>query len=526
MNCVVLTRESALSQMRNRFVLRCLLAVLLFDPVVAASFDEYVAALRREMRLSTPEGNHTALPSGLVRASGPEGIQARSLLFAIAPRYVLTVQEALGSMKYINDCALKLPKTLPRHFVLAAWVLKERYLGHPDSLWRLWLETLPPLEPATLWGSDELKALEDGRVLKATAVLREQHQHEFDSMVRVVLEDCGLGDDLPDMETIGLSDYIWALAVVHRHAWYFAPDFPVLVPVSLRFHINGNSDIAEWGDEQNPGAALYVGDIKRVNGGDELTGWMEAADNQWLLLHAGYVHTDISAARMHLQLSAGGTSASHRHTSRLRDAELKRERLLRGANYSREMNFEVMANTWSTEGASSSSVDLNVDLMTWLRLVLASPEEVMQASSHKHFSKGRSVSLETARKVHSALLAAINRELGRFDHALEEDDALLEAASRTTKSDSAANAPLSRRAILAIEHRRLAKLVLLQTQRASERLLAAWSPGTTSAPSSSSVLTAVDAWGGVQKHPSPAKRTGRSNKKKTHARKGHTAGAA
>ena len=181
-----------------------------------------------------------------------------------------------------------------------------------------------------------------------------------------------------------------------------------------------------------------------------------------------------------------------------------------------------MANTWSAEVASSSSVVLNVEMMTWLRLVLASPEEVMQASSHKHFSKGRSVSLETAQKVHSALLAAINRELGRFDHALEEDDALLEAASRTTKSESATKSPLSRRVILAIEHRRLAKLVLLQTQRASERLLAAWSPGTTSAPSSSSVLTAVDAWGEVQKHSSPAKRTGRSRKKKTHRRaKGH-----
>ena len=91
----------------------------------AAPLDKYVAALRKELHISLPNANHTALERGLLRAAGSIPSNPRSLLLVVPPKYVLTVQKALGSVTYINKCALQLPKTLPRHFVLAAWVLQD-----------------------------------------------------------------------------------------------------------------------------------------------------------------------------------------------------------------------------------------------------------------------------------------------------------------------------------------------------------------------------------------------------------------
>ena len=478
-----------------RFLWRLLFAassVRAAGAATTAAADRYLAALRRELGISRAGGNLSASEMGLLRATGADAAGPRQLLFVVPPKYVLTVQEALGAVGYINRCAHQLPKTLPRHFVLAAWVLHERFLGRRDSLWRLWLETLPALEPTTLWEADELALLEDERAVQRTAALRRQHMAEYDSMVRVLLDECGLEDDLPPgARRPGLAEYIWALAVVHRHAWHFASDFPVLVPLSLRFSVGGSCDVLEWGDEKDPGAALYVGaETGPLVAGDEVSGWAEDADNLELLLRAGYVWDSLEAARPQLQLSASGASGASGGRQQQQqqqqqqqppiDAEARRDALLHAANLSREMTFELRAGGKSSEG-------LNAELMTWLRLVMASPEELQRSPSPAPFRDAAAVSLETERRAHAALRGALERELAKFDHALEEDDALLDAAARGS---------LSPRAVMAVTHRRQLKRVLLHTQRLSDKLLAEWRPPPkTSKRSAAASTVQVDARG-------------------------------
>ena len=58
----------------------------------------------------------------------------RSLLFTLQPRYVYTVSDALGQVTHINKCSKHLPKTLPRHFVLSAFLLHQRYVAQENNI--------------------------------------------------------------------------------------------------------------------------------------------------------------------------------------------------------------------------------------------------------------------------------------------------------------------------------------------------------------------------------------------------------
>ena len=126
----------------------------------------YRRALLRE--LGIPGLNLTHGEGNLLHAAEP--FDPGALLLVIPPKYVLTVQEALGSGagSLINKNARKLRRTLPRHFVLAMWVLYTKHVSkRRDDLWYLWLASLPRFDTCPVfWGEDELRMLEEERALK------------------------------------------------------------------------------------------------------------------------------------------------------------------------------------------------------------------------------------------------------------------------------------------------------------------------------------------------------------------------
>lgn len=412
--------------------------------------------MRKKLGISLPRHNFS------VASGTPTVLHAmlpNQLVLVLPPSHVVTVQKALGSGggAWINKCALKLPRTLPRRFVLAMYVLHERYLGPSRGLMRLWLESLPPLENATVfWTDAELEALEEERAIKRSRSRREELHSEYDSMVRILLDD-GCSSMAEDLEDIGVQlerhDYVWATTVVSRHAWHLAPDFPVLVPLSIRFHLRAAADVAEWGSETEPGASLYVGSEAALRPGDELTAFSETSDNLELLLDAGYLWHELGSSRVQLRLSATAAGASlgvvavgaGAHEGA---AEAKRRAWLAGANWTDRMDFEL-----------SGDGHLNLEMMAWLRLVLATSAEVASARSLDDFRAP--LSAATDDRAYNALLVTLESTLGRYDFSVEEDEALLRAIA---KEGVAARGGAAARHALAVSYRLLCKRVLLRTQ--------------------------------------------------------------
>lgn len=420
---------------------------LLIGVAVAAKspFASYVEALRRDIGLSQLNANHSATREpGTMTAM--TRMEPHSLLLVVPPKYVITTQEALASVRYINTCTKKLPRTLPRHFVLAAWVLQELTMGRLNGVWRSWFESLlPMLDPTSLWSDSELDALQDERVIRRARALRNQRQLEYDSLVRVLLEECGMGDDLPSARMLNSTDYFLAAAVVTRYAWHFSADFPVLVPLSIRTHPEGSVDTTEWGTENDPGAAVYVGE-RALLAGEEITAWSEDADNTDFLLHAGHVWDDLYASRRHLLLSAGAMRRGRDSTASIADSQ--RDAWLQQNNWTRSMEFELDAR------------ELNPEMLAWLRLVFASPEELQRATSPNSFQTGDIISLRTEEAAFHALNQSLDRELGLFETTAEEDDELLEHARLTRKERGRAR--LSPRIVAAVTYRRLVKRILIR----------------------------------------------------------------
>ena len=151
----------------------------------------------------------TLQASGLYAA---QKLKPSEIVLVLPPKYVLTVQEALGSGagRYINKHARKLPRTLPNHFVLAMWVLYHKYMvrapetkpspalssiprrvqvsSHKRGLWSLWLDALPPLDAAPVfWDDDQLHMLEEERAITRSRARRVKLEAEFESMVQATM---------------------------------------------------------------------------------------------------------------------------------------------------------------------------------------------------------------------------------------------------------------------------------------------------------------------------------------------------
>lgn len=102
------------------------------SPADSNAFARYLQLLRQELHLSLPAANISVDREGVYAR---DEMQARALVMSLPAKYVMTVQKALGSGvgSYINKRSRHLPRTIPRHFVLAMWVLYEK---HAVSTWQ------------------------------------------------------------------------------------------------------------------------------------------------------------------------------------------------------------------------------------------------------------------------------------------------------------------------------------------------------------------------------------------------------
>ena len=426
--------------------MRLVLAALAFSSV-GASYTAYRKALLRE--LGVPGVNLTHGDDGLLRAT--TRFEPGALAFVVPPKYVLTVQEALGSGagSMINKHARSLRKTLPRHFVLAMWVLYTKHVQkRRNDLWGLWLASLPSFDTTPLfWDEAELPMLEEERVLKRSRSRREMLEDEYEGMVRVLLEEAGLEDDAGE-GVISLREYMWAVTAVTACSLHFAEDFPVLVPMRVRFHPYGAAEVYEWGDEQDPGAALYVGEDGLAEG-RELTVYTDQFNDE-LMLHGGHAWDEPRATSPLLRLSAGelGRRAAGSYDEAV---EARRTELMAMQNWSSVMDFALAVD------------ELPPELLSWMRLALATPEQVEAAESPQHFDAPLSAPSE--RQAIDTLLLTVERSLGAYEFSIEEDEQLLQAARRGAVDKSA-------RELAAVGYRLGCKRVLHATRRLAAAHLA------------------------------------------------------
>mmetsp|Transcript_44746 Transcript_44746/g.93316 ORF Transcript_44746/g.93316 Transcript_44746/m.93316 type:complete len:468 (+) Transcript_44746:62-1465(+) len=398
-------------------------------------FLDYRNALRDELHLTLPGANLTLTEVGW---HATKRLPAHSLAFVVPPKYVLTVSEALGSGAghYINANARSLPRTLPRHFVLAMWILQQKHVASVRSLWTRWIAALPPLDRSTLfWSEEELALLDEPRLIASTSARRKALALEYESMVKVLLHEGGMEEDAGD-GAITLDEYMWAVCAVTATALHFADDFPVLTPLTLRFKPSAAVETYEYGDESDPGAALYVS-ASALGRGAELTVGA-AMWNDQLMLHAGYLWDDLRVAHTWLRLSGGERSASGA-------AEAARVALRAEANWTSPQDFALTA------------TEMPSQMLPWLRLALMPASEVAHLQLNDLF-EARNISLE--REVVRTLVTALDRALGKFEHSIEEDELILDSI-KMRKS-------LPVRTQLAVTYRKLCKQVLLQTRELAE----------------------------------------------------------
>ena len=103
--------------------------------------------------------------------------------------------------------------------------------------------------------------------------------------------------------------------------------------------------------------------------------YSESDFNAELLLHGGYVWEEARATSVTLRLSAGDL-ASRRESRDGYDAEVeaRRTELLGAKNWSAVMDFALAAD------------ELPPELLAWLRLALATPEQLAAAASVDDFA--------------------------------------------------------------------------------------------------------------------------------------------
>ena len=173
----------------------------------------------------------------------------------------------------------------------------------------------------------------------------------------------------------------------------------------------------------NAGPALRVGE-ELVLGGQR---W-----NGELLLEAGYLWDEVRAASVPLRMSNAPTRGHADH----------RRQLLEQAALNETQDFLLLHG------------ELPHEMMQWGRIMLGTDEDLGRARSAAALRSP--LSRDTEVEVVSNLLQSIDQVHSKFDHDLEEDDAMLEAARRRSAPPSAHHA----RQLLAVQSRRLSKLVL------------------------------------------------------------------
>jgi len=208
--------------------------------------------------------------------------------------------------------------------------------------------------------------------------------------------------------------------------------------------------VFEWGNETNPGAALYMGE-EGLTAGGELTVYSDQFNGQ-LLLHAGHVWEEPRASAPEVRLSAGEL-ASREAAGRDAEAEARRAELLAARNLSHVMDFALQSDA------------LPAGLLPWLRLALATPEHLEAAAGAADFDAP--LSTKSERLAVETLHVTLDRTLAEYDADVDEDEQLLEAVRRGRVVRPA-------REVTAISYRLGCKRALLATRGLAAAHLALW----------------------------------------------------
>jgi len=420
----------------------------------------------------------------------------RPLVMSIPASALLTEERVRFALKHFVSAPAfeKMLKKggfkLPKHFLFSLYLLYQRFgagreYAHP--LWQAWIaahDVARTGEDALhFWSDAELALLEDERLIEMAAESRRGIADHYEKLLRPL---CEMFPYFFPPDEIGEAEYARAVALAGAQLVEVpAITGRALLPLPLRHSPAGTvkpSHVAQTVGKD--GAEQRIVNLVHRGGGDgggggggsggggftaataataaaaaaaaatavgvEVT-WRaseeaghETRHNDQLLLEGGYLWDALACASVPLRFVIDVDKT---------DEASARKRLLKRARYKGEYDY------------TATTAPLPVELMQWSRVLLCSGEELAQMGVRDAAAATdatvdaaleamrRPLSLQTEVEVIGNLVNGMHRIFAQHDHDVEEDELIL----ATNRRDSVG---LSARARMAVQHRRLSKIVL------------------------------------------------------------------
>ena len=428
-----------------------------------SALDAQVTELVDTLELSEAGMLVSAAPREQPPAPSAHDYAGRPLVMSIPASALLTEERVRGQLKHFvsapefEKMLRKQRFKLPKHFLFSLYVLYQRFgagreYAHP--LWQAWIAAHDVARTGEnalyFWSDDELAQLEDQRLIEMASESRKGIADHYEKLVKPL---CEMFPYFFPPDQIGEADYARAVALAGAQLVEVpAITGQVLLPLPLRHSPAGSvwpSHVAQTvggasGAEQrivnllHRGAAPMAVGVEVTWRASEEAGH-ETRHNDQLLLEAGYLWDEMGCASVPLRFTIDVDKT---------DDAPARKRLLKRAKRKGEYDW------------TATTAPLPVELMQWSRVLLASSDELAQMGVQSAAASDADVdaaletmreplSLETEVEAIGNLINGMHRIFAQHDHDVEEDELIL------AKRDG-----LSARARMAVQHRRLSKIVL------------------------------------------------------------------
>ena len=344
--------------------------------------------------------------------------------------------------KHLSKQKLFVPST----FIFTLFFLYQQYAGsqpHAEPVWQAWLDYHVAARTGEhslfFWSPGELEVIEEKRMVDAAKEFREQVGQHYEKLMRPIM------DAFPRFfprASIGEREFLRALAIASATQVRIDgldDNETAIVPLPLRQHPSGTVSLEEVEQERmSPSGATRSLTLLHLVGaggrlpkrGEELTLRNDRRHNAELLLEAGYIWNDVKAASVAMRLSLPETLQDE-------STAAPRIKLLKQAKLNATQDFSLKHGS------------LPPKLFEWSRITLCSDDEIERARGSADELAKLTLSEKSENDVASSLLRSLQGLRTAYDHEIEEDDALLDAPQL-----------LSKRQLLAVQHRRLSKMVL------------------------------------------------------------------
>ena len=335
---------------------------------------------------------------------------------------------------------------VPSTFIFTLFFLYQQYAGsqpHAEPVWQAWLDYHVAARTGEhslfFWSPVELEVIEEKRMVDAAKEFREQVGQHYEKLMRPIM------DAFPRFfprASIGEREFLRALAIASATQVRIDgldDNETAIVPLPLRQHPSGTVSLEEVEQERmSPSGATRSLTLLHLVGaggrlpkrGEELTLRNDRRHNAELLLEAGYIWNDVKAASVAMRLSLPETLQDE-------STAAPRIKLLKQAKLNATQDFSLKHGS------------LPPKLFEWSRITLCSDDEIERARGSADELAKLTLSEKSENDVASSLLRSLQGLRTAYDHEIEEDDALLDAPQL-----------LSKRQLLAVQHRRLSKMVL------------------------------------------------------------------